>query len=104
IITTVVEHKSVLEPLEYLKSEGFDVTMLLVMPCSMITAEMIEKAIEPGTGLVCVQAVNNETGVIQPVGKIAEMLAQRGILFHTDAAQALGKITFDVSKAPVDFA
>jgi cysteine desulfurase len=102
VIASVVEHKSVLEPLAAL--EGFSVSVLSVKPCGMIEADMIEKALTPQTGLVCLQAVNNETGTIQPLDEIAAMLTGRGILFHTDAAQALGKIGFDVRKIGVDFA
>lgn len=101
IVTSAVEHKSVLEPLKAL--EGFTVSILPVKPCGMIEADMIEKALTAQTGLVTVQAVNNEIGTIQPLDEIATMLGGRGILFHSDAAQALGKIDFDVRKAGIDF-
>lgn len=97
LIASAVEHSSVLEPLKALASNGFDLTILGVKPCGMIEADMVERALRPETGLVCVQAVNNEVGVIQPIKEIAEMLAGRGVLFHCDAAQALGKSEFDVS-------
>jgi cysteine desulfurase len=103
LITSAVEHASVLEPLRALAEEGFELTVLAVKPCGMIEADMIERALRPDTGLVCVQAVNNEVGVIQPIEEIAEMLAGRGVLFHCDAAQALGKTKFGVS-AGIDFA
>ncbi|HNB22044.1 MAG TPA: cysteine desulfurase family protein [Candidatus Melainabacteria bacterium] len=96
LVTSAVEHSSVLEPLRELEAQGFDLTILSVKPCGMIEADMIERALRPETGLVCVQAVNNEVGVIQPVEEIAEMLQGRGILFHCDAAQALGKTGFSV--------
>jgi cysteine desulfurase len=102
IVTGAVEHKSVLEPLASL--DGFTVSILPVKPCAMIEAGMIKKALRPDTGLVTVQAVNNETGTIQPLAEIAAMLRGRGILFHTDAAQVLGKIAFDVRETGVDFA
>ncbi|MGH9549743.1 MAG: cysteine desulfurase family protein [Terriglobales bacterium] len=104
IITAVVEHKSILEPLAQLKAAGFEVIAMPVKPCGMITADVIERVIDERTGLVCVQAVNNETGTIQPLAKIAEVLAERNILFHSDAAQALGKVPFSVPAAGVDFA
>ncbi len=103
LVASVVEHASVLEPLRSLVEDGFELTILGVKPCGMIEADMIERALRPDTGLVCVQAVNNEVGVIQPIQEIAEMLAGRGVLFHCDAAQALGKTPFGVS-AGIDFA
>lgn len=101
IIASAVEHKSVLAALDAL--DGFTVTILPVKACGMIEADHIERALTPQTGLVCVQAVNNELGVIQPVEEIAAMLAGRGIFFHIDAAQALGKIPVDVTKMGADF-
>lgn len=103
LVTSAVEHASVLAPLKALAKEGFELTLLSVKPCGMIEAEMIERALRPDTGLVCVQAVNNEVGVIQPIEEIALMLSGRDVLFHCDAAQALGKIDFDVAVG-VDFA
>lgn len=95
VIASAVEHKSVLEPLAAL--EGFSVSVLPVKPCGMIEAETVEKSLTPQTGLVCIQAVNNETGTIQPVAEIADRLRGRDILFHCDAAQALGKTGFTVA-------
>jgi cysteine desulfurase len=102
IITSNVEHRSVLEPLRALS--GFSISELPVKPCAMIEAASIEKALTAETGLVSVQAVNNETGTIQPLEEIAAMLAGREILFHTDAAQAPGRIDFNVQKINVNFA
>lgn len=104
IITSAVEHKCVLAPLQTLATAGFTVTVLPVKSCGMIEARAIEKAITTSTGLVSVQAVNNETGTIQPLAEIAKILAGRNILFHTDAAQAPGKTPFSVVKSGVDFA
>ncbi len=103
LVCSAVEHASVLEPLKALAREEFELTVLAVKPCGMIEADMIERALRPDTGLVCVQAVNNEVGVIQPIEEIARMLSGRDVLFHCDAAQALGKIDFDVAVG-VDFA
>jgi len=103
LVTSAVEHASVLEPLKSLAADGFELTILGVKPCGMIEADMIERSLKPETGLVCVQAVNNEVGVIQPIEEIAEMLAGHGILFHCDAAQALGKTKFSVDSG-IDFA
>lgn len=102
LVTSAVEHASVLEPLHELEAQGFELTVLAVKPCGMIEADMIERAIRPDTGLVCVQAVNNEVGVIQPIEEIAVMLKGRGILFQCDAAQALGKKNFNVSPCADD--
>ncbi|HEY9786404.1 MAG TPA: aminotransferase class V-fold PLP-dependent enzyme [Candidatus Obscuribacterales bacterium] len=104
IITGAVEHKSILEPLKQLEEQGFEVSVLAVKPCGMLEADMIERALRENTGLVSVQAVNNETGTIQPLSEIAAVLRRRGIMFHTDASQALGKIPFAVTEAGVDFA
>lgn len=101
IVTCAVEHKSVLEPLKELK--GFTLSILPVKPCGMIEADKIEKALTPETGFVTIQAVNNETGTIQSLAEISAMLRGRGVLFHTDAAQALGKIDFNTARAGVDF-
>lgn len=92
VVTSAVEHKSVLAPLAAL--EGFSISVLPVKPCGMIEADAVEKALTPQTGLVCIQAVNNETGTVQPVAEIADKLRGREILLHCDAAQALGKIGF----------
>lgn len=101
IITSAVEHKSVLEPLAAL--DGLNITILPVKPCGMVDEAMLERAITPQTGMVCLQAVNNELGVIQPLEEIAAMLKGRGILLHIDAAQALGKIPLDVARLQADF-
>jgi cysteine desulfurase len=102
IITCAVEHRSVLEPLRQL--DGFKLSILPVKPCGMIEAEMIANAVTPQTGLISIQAVNNELGTIQPFDEIAALIKERNILFHSDAAQALGKIDFNVGQAGVDFA
>jgi cysteine desulfurase len=104
IITSAVEHKSILVSLMSLQAQGFNVTVLPVKPCGMIEAKAIEKALTDSTGLVSVQAVNNETGTIQPIAEIAAMLRGRNIIFHTDAAQVLGKKSFSVNRSGVDFA
>lgn len=90
IITSAVEHKSILEPLRYL--DGFDVSVLPVKPCGMIEVSAISRAITDRTGLISIQAVNNETGTIQPIDEIRSAIEGRGIFLHVDAAQALGKI------------
>jgi cysteine desulfurase len=104
VITTTIEHKSVLESINTLRLSGFTVTALSTKPCGLVTADMIKKALTPQTGLVSIQAVNNETGTVQPLAEIASMLSGRGILIHSDAAQALSKMPFDVKENGVDFA
>lgn len=101
IIAPVAEHKSVLEPLAAL--DGFTVALLPVKPCAMIEADMIVRAVTPQTGFVCVQAVNNETGTIQPIAEITAALRGLGILVMVDAAQALGKIDIDAQEWDADF-
>ncbi|MBK9140989.1 MAG: cysteine desulfurase [Candidatus Melainabacteria bacterium] len=104
IITSAVEHKSVLEPLGQLARWGFEVVVLPVKPCGMLEASAVERYLDERTGLVSVQAVNNEIGVIQPVSEIAAVLAGRDVLLHCDASQALGKIDLDVKDMGVDLA
>jgi cysteine desulfurase len=103
IITTQVEHSSILGMMDELREDGFTITILPVQKCGMIEADMIAPAITPQTGLVVVQAVNNELGVIQPLAEIAIMLAGRGVLLHVDAAQALGRIPVDLAGWNADF-
>ena len=104
IITSAVEHRSVLAPLMALSAQGFRLDILPVKPCGMIEARMAERAITPQTGLLSIQAVNNETGVVQPLAEIAALLRGRDILLHSDAAQAPGKTPFSVLDCGVDFA
>jgi cysteine desulfurase len=102
IITSMVEHKAVLETMKYMQTQGFEVTYLRPKSCAMIEADFVAAALTPQTGLVSIQAVNNELGTIQPLAEIAEILKGRDILFHSDAAQALGKMTLDVGAMGVD--
>lgn len=97
IVTHEIEHKSVLGPVDFLAKKGFRVTVIPAGPEGYITAEDIEEALTPQTGLVSIQAVNNELGAVQPITRIAGLLQEREIFFHTDAAQALGKIAFSVA-------
>jgi len=102
IITTQTEHKCVLDSCRVLEAEGFDVTYLPVQNNGIIDLEEFEKAIRPDTGLVSVMFVNNEIGVKQPIQDIGRICRQRKIFFHTDAAQAVGKIPVDVSAMNID--
>jgi cysteine desulfurase len=102
IITVATEHKAVLDPCEYLKSLGFDITILPVQKDGLIDLNLLEKTLRHDTILVSVMAANNEIGVLQPLAEIGEMCRQRQIIFHTDAAQAIGKIPLDVEEMKID--
>ncbi|KAM5576900.1 cysteine desulfurase, mitochondrial [Rosa sericea] len=98
VITTQTEHKCVLDSCRHLQQEGFDITYLPVKPDGLIDLDQLRAAIRPDTGLVSVMAVNNEIGVIQPMEEIGDICKEFKIPFHTDAAQALGKIPIDVDR------
>ena len=99
IITCAIEHKCVLESCYALKNEGFDVIVLPVLKNGIIDVKVLEKAINDKTILVSIMTVNNEIGVVQPIDEISSICRRHNILFHTDAAQAVGKINVDASKA-----
>jgi cysteine desulfurase len=98
VITTQTEHKCVLDSCRHLQQEGFDVTYLPVESDGLVDLEKLKSAIRPDTGLVSVMAVNNEIGVVQPMEEIGKICKEFNVPFHTDAAQALGKIVVDVDK------
>jgi cysteine desulfurase len=102
IITTQTEHKCVLDSCRHLQDEGFDVTYLPVQHNGLINMEELEAAIRPDTALVSIMAVNNEIGVIQPLEEIGKLCRSKKVFFHTDAAQAVGKIPVDVNKMQID--
>ena len=103
IITTQTEHKCVLDSCRKLQEEGFDVTYLPVGHNGVISLAELEAAIRPDTSLVSVMTVNNETGVIQPIKEIGAIVRKhKGVYFHTDAAQAAGKVPIDVNEMNVD--
>jgi cysteine desulfurase len=91
IVSTQIEHKAVLEPLAALEKMGFEVTLVPPTRNGWVEPEAIKKAVRKDTLLVSVMQINNETGVIQPIAKIAELLAEHPVYFHTDAAQGFGK-------------
>jgi len=97
IVTTSIEHDAVRHAADLLEHEGFQVTRVAPGPDGRVTPESIEAALRPDTTLVSVMASNNETGVIQPMAEIGAICAKRGVVFHTDAVQAAGKIPIDVS-------
>jgi cysteine desulfurase len=104
VITTVLEHKAVLDSCKRLEKEGFEVTYLGVGKDGRIDPNDVAKAITEKTILVSVMAANNEIGTLQPLEEIGKITRARGVLFHSDAVQAIGKAEFDVQKMNVDLA
>jgi cysteine desulfurase len=102
IITCVTEHKCVLDSCRHLEQEGFSVTYLPVQSSGLIDLSQLRQAIRPETVLVSIMAVNNEIGVIQPLAEIGKICREAGVFFHTDAAQAAGKIPLDVEAMNID--
>lgn len=102
IITTVTEHKCVLDTCRHLEQQGFEVTYLPVKPDGLLDLDVLRAAITDKTVLVSVMAVNNEIGVIQPLAEIGKICREKKVFFHTDAAQAAGKIPLDVEALNVD--
>ncbi len=102
IITCVTEHKCVLESCRSLEQQGFEVTYLPVGPNGLIDLDQLRNAIKEDTLLVSIMAVNNEIGVIQPIKEIGAICREKGVFFHTDAAQAIGKIDIDINEMNID--
>src|ERR1041384_5922355 len=102
IVTQATEHNAVLDPCTWLQGEGFDVTVLPVAPDGRVRLSDLTAPLRPDPLLVSIIFANNETGVIQPVGEIGNICRERGILFHTDATQAVGKVPIDVRTAKID--
>lgn len=102
MITVQTEHSAVLDPCQYLRSLGFEVTFLPVQSDGLIDLSHLEQAFRPDTILVSVMAANNEIGVLQPLADIGAMCRGHNVLFHTDAAQAIGKIPLDVEAMKID--
>jgi len=102
VITVVTEHRAVLDSCRQLEQEGMRVTVLPVESDGLLDVEKLVDAFSPDTLLVSVMAANNEIGVLQPLAAIGRATRARGILFHTDAAQAAGKVPFDVDDLQVD--
>jgi len=102
IISTLIEHKAVLEPLEELKRRGFSVELLAPNAGGWVEPEKIKSALRPDTLVVSVMHSNNETGVIQPIGEIASLLNEHSAYFHVDAAQTFGKLLVPLRNKRVD--
>ncbi|MEM7761359.1 MAG: aminotransferase class V-fold PLP-dependent enzyme [Cyanobacteria bacterium P01_A01_bin.40] len=102
IITVATEHRAVLDPCIYLETLGFEIAYLPVKSDGILDLKQLEAAIKPETILVSVMAANNEIGVLQPLAEIGEICHSHGVLFHTDAAQAIAKIPLDVAAMNID--
>ena len=102
IVTVLTEHKCVLDSCRHLQQEGFEVTYLPVQPNGLIDLDGLRAAIDDQTALVSVMGVNNEIGVIQPLAEIGAICRERKVFFHTDCAQAVGKIPLDVNAMNID--
>jgi cysteine desulfurase len=102
IVTTVTEHKCVLDTCRHLEQQGFEVTYLPVQKNGLIDIEALRAAVTDKTVVVSVMAVNNEIGVIQPLAEIGKICREKKAFFHTDAAQAVGKIPLDVEAMNID--
>jgi cysteine desulfurase len=102
LITTVTEHKCVLDSCRALQAEGFTVDYLPVKPNGLLDLELLKSKLTPDTALVSVMGVNNEIGVVQPLAAIGALCREAGVFFHTDAAQMVGKLPVDVNALNVD--
>ncbi|MBI5416348.1 cysteine desulfurase [Candidatus Poribacteria bacterium] len=102
IITAQIEHPAVLEVCKFLENQNFTVTYLPVNEFGMVNISDVEKAITPKTILISIMHANNEVGTIQPISDISKLVKQHGIIFHTDAAQSVGKISADVKALGAD--
>ncbi len=104
MITSAIEHKSVMDTCQYLESAGFHVTYLPVGEDGLIDIHDLQKAITPKTILISIMHANNEIGVIQPIAEIGKLAKERNIFFHSDVVQSLGKISVDVQALHLDLA
>ncbi len=102
IISVATEHKAVLETCDSLRDQGFDITLAPVGRDGLLDCDLLGRSIRPETILISVMAANNEIGVLQPLTEIGRIARKRGILFHTDAAQAAGRIQIDVESMSID--
>src|SRR5207244_10621789 len=101
IITAVTEHKAVLDSCKRLEKNGYRVTYLPVQADGLINLEDLKRAMDDKTILVTIMAANNEIGVLQPIDEIGAICKEKGVLFHTDAVQAVGKVPVDVNKSNI---
>ncbi len=104
IVVLKTEHKCVMESCRQLEKEGFDVTYLEVLNSGLVDLKTLESSIKEDTLVVSIMAINNETGVIQPLEEIGKLCRAKGVFFHSDIAQAFGKIPIDVNNCNIDLA
>src|SRR5438128_3502007 len=104
IITQYTEHKAVIDPCKRLEREGYQVTFLPVDKYGQVHAEQVAAAMTDKTILVSIMTANNEIGTVQPIQAIGKLCKQKGVLFHTDAVQAAGKVPLDVEAMGIDLA
>ena len=102
IISSKFEHHAVLHTLDKLKREGFEITLLDVYSEGIVRAEDLKNAIREDTALVTIMTANNEVGTLQPIKELSEICKEKGVIFHTDAVQAVGHIAVDVKELGVD--
>lgn len=102
IITSVFEHHAVLHPLKALEKEGYEVTYLPVYENGVVKTEDVANAIRPDTALVTIMYANNEIGTIQPIAEIGAICKEKGVIFHTDAVQAIGNVHINVKEQNID--
>lgn len=102
ILTSNIEHKAVLDTCHELEKEGFEVTYLPVDREGLLSPDQVREAIRPDTTLCTIMWANNEVGVVQPIREIGAVCREKGVVFHTDAVQGLGKLPFDVAEMNVD--
>lgn len=103
VLTTAVEHSATIKYCQHLQKKGYDITFLPVNADGALDLKMLESAMRSDTAIVSVMWANNETGILFPVRQIAEMCRAKSVLFHTDAVQAVGKISVDVRDVDADF-
>ncbi|MBD3382914.1 MAG: aminotransferase class V-fold PLP-dependent enzyme, partial [candidate division Zixibacteria bacterium] len=102
LITSKIEHPAVLESFEFLEEQGYETTYLSVDNHGFVDPDDLKKAIRPDTILVSIMYANNEVGSVQPIKDLASICKQKGVIFHTDAVQAAGKIPIDLASEPID--
>jgi cysteine desulfurase len=102
LVVSTIEHAAVLEPARHLQAEGFELTVVAAGSDGVVAADEIARALRPDTTLVSVMAANNEIGTMQPIAEIGRLCRERGILFHSDAVQAIGRVPFDVEESGTD--
>src|SRR5262249_40081850 len=102
VVTAVTEHKAVLDPCQRLERDGFRVTFRPGDASGRVSPDQVTHALTEQTILVSIMAANNEVGTLQPIREIGQVCKQHGVIFHTDAAQAVGKIPVDVEEMGID--